>query len=328
MSKITKSMYVRVPATSANLGPGFDCLGIALDLYNTFHFTWTLEQGMETVYTWDAVWDLEEDNLIRTSYEYFERTVLGHKELPPFTLAIDADVPQARGLGSSATCIAAGLYAAQWISEVVYGTEPLTETALLRLATDIEGHPDNVAPALFGGLQLSAEDGGLQLSAEDGGLQRSAEDEATIHSVRLPVADSVYFVALIPDFALSTKDSRGVLPQEVPFADAVSNAKRIGFLLEGLKKGDLDLIRFGTRDALHQPYRKRLIPGFDEVEGALERLGLCAVLSGAGPTVLGIGVERDAETNREVLEQIAVSIPKNWSLHALSLVENGAIVGF
>lgn len=296
-------LRVRVPATSANLGPGFDCLGVALDRYNYFDFRWRIEGLANGFYAWDEGWKIAEDNLIRKAYAHFEAE---NRALPPFRLYVKASIPSARGLGSSATCIAAGLVAADWMTQQLFDGPKCSDEEMLRMATAIEGHPDNVAPALFGGLRLSVSEGDR------------------VACIALPVATEVTFLTIVPAFPLATAKSREVLPEDVPFADAVSNAKRIGFLLDGLRNGDIARIRYGAKDRLHEPYRRKLIPGYELVEKVLEAHGYACVLSGAGPTILGIGIQKTEKEDEKVLRKIQKELPAEWKAYRNDVDFNGA----
>ena len=251
---------VRVPASTANIGPGFDTFGCALALYNTLRFEERPDglhfENCEAPYC-------NEDNLAVIAY----RCVMNALGLPlrGLFVAFDhIDIPISRGLGSSAALIAAGAAAAN----ASHGS-PYSMEELLALCNDIEGHPDNLAPALMGGLVASFVEDGKPVAA------------------RYQVHPALRFTALIPDFKLSTHKARSVLPSQVPFTDAVFNVSRSAVLLKALETGDEALILASLHDKLHQPYRKFLIEGFDKAQAlALECgcLGFC--ISGAGPTLL------------------------------------------
>ncbi len=244
------SIRVKVPATSANLGPGFDCMGVALSLYNEYIFRYG-EEG-----------DDGDSLMARASRAVFDH--LGETS-PAVRIEVRADIPMARGLGSSAACVVAGCMAAN----AQTGNQLDTDT-LLGIATEVEGHPDNVAPALLGGITLSLSDGGVRYH-------------------QFMPKNQLDFVALVPDYQLSTKDSRDVLPKTVPFHDAVANAAHSGFLALSLYLGRLDDLPFAMRDWLHQPYRMPLMPDYEDVVSALRELGEDIIyLSGAGPTIMCI----------------------------------------
>lgn len=258
MNKIT----VRVPATTANIGPGFDSMGCALALYN--YITCEVLPAGNLVITGCPEPYQNEENLAVQGY----RAVLSRLGLPNegLSLNIRAEIPVCRGLGSSAALIAGGAAAAN----LLHGS-PLPPAELLEVTNEIEGHPDNLAPAIYGGLTASL--------VEDGKPR----------TVKLPLSPSLRWVAAIPDFELSTHLARAVLPKEVAFVDAVYNASHVAVLVGALGRGDRELIAMALRDRLHQPYREKLIPEYNKVKTAAEQCGAIAFcISGAGPTLLAL----------------------------------------
>jgi len=254
---------VRVPATTANLGPGFDCLGLALDIYNSV----TVEPGpfsVEVTGEGETSLRLGRENLVYRCMEaLFTRLRL---PVPEVRLACHNEIPLARGLGSSSAAIVAGLVAGNALAG-----SPLSLEELLPQAATIEGHSDNVTPALFGGCQVVVQ-------AEKGVLHAA-----------VPVAMDLTSVLFIPDFELPTSQARAVLPKVVPRADAVYNMGRVALLVAALATGRGGLLREATRDRLHQPYREKLFPAMTKLfEAALEAGALGSFLSGAGPTVLAL----------------------------------------
>jgi homoserine kinase len=257
-------VHVTIPATSANLGPGFDALGLALNLYNEVVVevaattTVTLEgEGARRLPTGDKNVVLR---ALRLTYERVGRT--------PDEWAVRCvnRIPPARGLGSSAAAWVGGIAAAN----ALLGS-PLDRAGMLRLATQAEGHPDNVAAAIYGGLTVVGGDG-------DG-----------VVALSLPVPSSLVWVALIPEITSSTAEARAVLPRMVPRADAVFNVQRVALLLASLQAGRLDTLGAALDDRLHQPYRRRLFPWMPAVIDAARRAGaLGCVLSGAGPSLLAV----------------------------------------
>jgi len=273
---------VKVPATSANLGPGFDVAGVAVTLYNTFTFE-LIDKGLEINGCPEQF--RGEDNL---TYEAFQR---GAREvgLEFSGLRIECrdEVPYTRGLGSSSTCIVAGL-----VGAFAFKGRYDDRQAILDLATRIEGHPDNVAPAIFGGLTVSV----------------NAENVTTLN---IPVKNDYRFIAFIPPFTLSTKLSRSVLPDVVSRKDAIGNISHLSLLVASLINGHDEGLRIGFHDHLHQPYRGSLIKGYDEIMKRLEKdeKVLGCYLSGAGPTIMAVirsedvmGVVRMKEELHECLE--------------------------
>lgn len=244
------SLRVRVPATTANLGPGFDCLGMALDLYNTFKFT--LKPGRDKLF------------LVHKAWKHYEKRT--GRRLPAMYASVEAEVPIARGLGSSATCIVAALLAANR-----YHHDHLSMEEILQLATEVEGHPDNVAPALFGGLRASA-----------------MKEHQVIHTA-YAVHEDLQFAAIIPDQPASTAEARKVLPSQVSYKDACFNLSRLALLFKAMESADETLLKEAFQDRLHEPYRLSLWQGHEQVRADLMAQGAQAVfLSGAGSTLMSI----------------------------------------
>ncbi|MBI4338687.1 MAG: homoserine kinase [Chloroflexi bacterium] len=261
---------VRVPATTANLGPGFDCLGMALDIWNSFRFH--LGDGPKVSVTGEGVGRLRADksNLVYRSAERFFRAV--GKPAPPLAISCWNQIPLARGMGSSSAAIVGGLLGASAISGV---KEPDIEL-LWRLAVEIEGHPDNVTPALFGGCQVVVKDGDK--------LVRGA----------VPVPNELWTVLFIPEAPMPTAQARGVLPSQVSREDAVYNIGRAALLVNALATGDLSGLRVATQDRLHQPARQELMPAMRLLfRAALDGGALGVFLSGAGSTVLALTSGRE-----------------------------------
>ena len=273
-------MKFRIPASSANLGPGFDCFGIAWQCYNEIEFIPREEglviSGCEEKYC-------NEDNLAYKAY----RAVMawaGQRESGLEIRFSRTDIPVSRGMGSSAALIVGGVVAAN----AIHGLE-LSGSELLAIATSVEGHPDNIAPALFGGFTVSAMDGIAAI---------------TTH---FPISEQLFFTLLIPDFELSTELARSVLPVNVSRQDAIFNISRSALLIKALERGDRQLMRIALEDKLHQPYRTKLINGYDSAEAAakkLDAMGIC--ISGAGSTLLCIAdrPEFSAEMEKELKESL------------------------
>ena len=267
--RIGQKVVVDVPATTANLGPGFDCLGAALDLNNRFAMR-RIEGGGER---FELIIEGTEGSHLRGGPENLvyraAQRVWKTAGLEPVALEarVRLAVPPARGLGSSATAIVAGLMGAN----ALVG-EPLSKEKLLELAIDIEGHPDNVVPSLLGGLCMTA---------------KAASQRWRV--VRCEWTPSVKAVVAIPSIRLSTSEARRAMPKAIPVGDAVVNLGALTLLLQGLRTGNGDLISDGMHDRLHEPYRWRLIKGGDQVKQAAMDAGAwgCAI-SGAGPSVLAL----------------------------------------
>jgi homoserine kinase len=254
---------IKVPATSANLGPGFDSLGVALQLYATFHVELSDHlhiSGCPAQYA-------NEDNLFATAYR-FRMNQLGLKP-DAFTLKIESEIPLARGLGSSAVFIVAGTVAAH----LLHGLD-FTLPEIVDAATQFEGHADNVAPAVYGGLCATM----------------IVDGEVLVQ--RYPVHPSLHFYFIVPDFELLTQLTRVALPDKYLFDDVVSSLAKVPFLLKGIENGDQRQIDASIQDAIHQPYRFPLIHQSENVLTILQSFGIHSVyISGAGPT-LGIIVNR------------------------------------
>lgn len=260
---------VSVPATSANIGSGFDALGLAVTLYNTVTFE---ESEVLDISSADGTRiPRGESNLVyRSAKGLFEKV---GKQIPPLKITQTNPIPMARGLGSSSACIAAGILGA---NALLGG--PLEEKDILTFATKLEGHPDNVAPALLGGFVVSA------------------YDEGHVYSLKKTIAPGITFAAFIPDFKLLTEKARAALPKMVSHADAVYNLSRAALLATAFCEERYDFLPVAAKDSLHQQYRLPLIEGGEAVFALADGLGaLATFISGAGPTILS--VVRTAEAN-------------------------------
>jgi homoserine kinase len=275
------SVSVRIPATSANLGPGFDALGLALTLYNEVEAA--AAEGVSVQIEGEGADELPRDERnvvargVRMAFAEAGRPFRG------CALKCVNRIPTARGLGSSA---------AAWVGGLVAGNallgSPLPRPALLRLAARAEGHPDNVAAALLGGLTVSC-------GADDGAV-----------AIALPVPGALQWIALVPEVASSTAEARAVLPPSVPRADAVFNVQRVALLLAALQAGRIDPLATAMDDRLHQPYRERLFPWMPRVAAAARAAGARAcVLSGAGPSLLAVATDEAAAVARAMEAALA-----------------------
>ena len=291
---------VSVPATSANLGPGFDSLGLALDLRDELEAE-VLASGLVVEVEGAGAADVPRDEthlVVRSMRQAFD--LLGAQP-PGLRLSCRNVVPHARGLGSSSAAIVAGVVLARGL--VAGGGLLLDDDALLRLAAQIEGHPDNVAPALLGGFTISGK--------EDG----------EFYAVRSTVDPRVGAVVLVPPTPVSTEVARGLLPATVPHADAAADAGRAALLVAALG-GQPEHLLLATRDYLHQSYRRpAMTPSADLVE-ALRADGVPAVISGAGPTVLAFTDGPDGPSTRAVLDRT----PEGWWSSYLSVDTAGAVL--
>ncbi len=306
------TVHVKVPATTANIGPGFDCLGAALTLHNQFQFTLLgspVSPGQSTVKIQVSGSEAnrvktDESNLVYQAFTAFYQHL--NQSPPPVAIHIELGVPLARGLGSSATAIVAGLLGANGLSK-----RPLDRTELLKLAIQIEGHPDNVAPALLGGCRLAA----------------TGVSEQTWTLCEIDWSPSVVPIVAIPDFELSTQAAREVLPQSCPYSAAVFNTAHLGLLIKGLESGQRDWLHAALQDELHQPYRQTLIPGYAAVhKAALESGAYGLVISGAGPTLLALSDQSQAEIVAAQIETTWEQIGVTSEVYILQLDHQGAIV--
>jgi len=259
---------VRVPASTANLGAGFDTLGMALGLYNEIEVERGDDgDGMRLAIEGEGAERLQALGAQNLAARAVSGT-LAHLGMPPAGLSVRMinRIPLSRGLGSSSAAVVGGVAGAAALAGVSLSAEEM-----LDLALPLEGHPDNIAPALLGGLTVAT------------------LVEGKVRCVKLPVPDVLQAVAVIPDFRLSTAKARQALPPMVPRGDAVFNVGRVALFLAGLQAGRLDLLREGVKDRLHQPYRAAFVPGMSDVLAEGERGGaLACFLSGAGPTLLAL----------------------------------------
>jgi homoserine kinase len=267
-----RQVTVSVPATSANLGPGFDCLGLALDLRQDVTFRSESQPGLNiTARGEDAdKIPLDLSNLVYQAAEIIFRC-LGKR---PSGLSIiqENKIPIGSGLGSSSSAVLAGMFGA---NALMGG--PLSTLEILQMATDFEGHPDNVAPAVYGGLVL-----GVQ------GPNGLVVDQIQIPQMNVAI--------ILPDCKLLTADARAALPFDVPLKDAIFNAGRVGLLIRTLQAGDYEKLSVAMQDRLHQPYRIALVPGMKEAFKAARDAGASGVaISGAGPGVLAFAPTRQEE---------------------------------
>jgi homoserine kinase len=294
-------VHVRVPATSANLGPGFDALGLALALYNEVEAREADTVSVQVEGHGAGRLATTGDNVVargvRLAYEAAGRPFKG------VALRCVNGVPTSRGLGSSA---------AAWVGGLVAGNAlcggGLSPEALLSLATRAEGHPDNVAAALLGGLTVSCVAG-----------------DGTVTALSLPVPPQVTWVALIPETTSSTAEARAVLPPTVPRADAVFNVQRVALLLAALQSGRVDALGPALDDRLHQPYRLQLFPWMPAVVDAARGAGaLGCVLSGAGPALLAV-LTGDGDGVARAMEAALQTAGIAGTARAFAVDLNGAV---
>jgi homoserine kinase len=263
-------ILIKVPATSANLGPGFDSLGLALDLWNETVVTLAIEFSVRVKGEGEAKLATGEKNLIVRAAQRLADCA--GRSLPPFHADCVNQIPLSSGLGSSAAATLTGLLA----GNALLGN-PFLREEILAIATEMEGHPDNVAPAVMGGLVVSTMDNGKVIARQ------------------IPVASPLHVTFVLPDFHLPTKEARAALPEKVSMKDAVHNISRAVLVTEAFRNGDMDLLGKAMTDTLHQPYRLPLIPGALSAMEAAKEAGADAVaLSGAGPSLIAFSSKAEA----------------------------------
>ncbi|MEG0050863.1 MAG: homoserine kinase [Terrisporobacter sp.] len=293
-------LEVIVPATSANIGPGYDCLGIALSLYNKFYFE-EINEGIdieekETEY-------INDDNLVYKSMLYFFDKVKPKKIPKGIKIKIKDEIPICRGLGSSAACIVAGLMGANYLCEA-----NLDKEEILKLATEIEGHPDNVAPAIYGNMMVSFID----------------NDEIYYDKIKVP--ENLRFCAMIPDFKLSTAKSRGVLPKVINHKDGVFNVSRTALLITAFMNNNLSFLKVACQDKFHQDFRSPLIKNYDKIVCHANKLNcLGTFLSGAGPTIMSLTCDDD-ELFISQMNGYLCTLENNWIIKDLHCDKQGVVV--
>lgn len=304
---------VKVPATTANIGPGFDCLGMALPIYNTITIEETVLPGtgieINVIAESSAIDELslehiplDENSLVYKAVELLYNSI--GQTPSELKINIHSNIPVARGLGSSASVIVGALIAANELLG-----RPADEVALLSIACEIEGHPDNITPAIVGGLVLS-----------------SQEEDGTVVYRKLDWPSEWAITVCVPDFELSTDIARSVLPKEVPMKDAIFNAQRLGMFVEAVHTKDSELMRLALQDRLHQPYRMKLVQGLDKIMDKLKHVEsvLGCVLSGAGSSILVISERNDLDKIRSIVKDTWTDQNIKSDIRTLNVEQNGA----
>lgn len=303
---------VRVPATTANLGPGFDCLGMALPMYNEITVEETIMPGtgveINIIDEMDEFETLsiptDENNIAYKAIDLLYNSI--GQTASELKISIKTKIPIAKGLGSSASVIVGGLIAANELLG-----KPADEAALLSIATEVEGHPDNIAPCILGGFVLS-----------------SLEDDGSITYRKLPWPKDWKITVCIPDFELATDISRSVLPEKVSIKDAAYNSRRCAMLIEAVHTNDFKLMKLALQDKLHQPYRMKLVPGLGEISEKLkhEENVMGCVLSGAGPSLIVISKGTGLDRLREIISQTWFDLNVRSEIRTLEIEEEGAVL--
>lgn len=304
---------VKVPATTANIGPGFDCLGMALPIYNTITIEETVLPGTGieiNVIAESAAIDelslehipLDENSLVYKAVELLYNSI--GQTPSELKINIHSNIPVARGLGSSASVIVGALIAANELLG-----KPADEVALLSIACEIEGHPDNITPAIVGGLVLS-----------------SQEEDGSVIYRKLNWPTEWAITVCVPDFELSTDIARSVLPKEVPMKDAIFNAQRLGMFVQAVNTKDAELMKLALKDRLHQPYRMKLVPGLDKIMDNLRHIDsvLGCVLSGAGSSILVISEKNDLDKIRGIVKDTWTDQNIKSDIKTLNIEQTGA----
>ncbi len=291
MEKVT----LRIPATSANIGPGFDSIGCALSLYNTL----TFEKQPRGILIDGCPKEFRTpENLAAVAY----KKALSALGIPPcgVKITIRADVPVSRGLGSSAAMIVGGVTAAGLLND-----RPLSKEEVLKISLTLENHPDNLAPAIYGGLTASITEDGVP------------------YTLPYQIHEKWHFTALIPDFKLSTETARACLPTSYSRADAVYNISHTAVLLKALEEGDETVLRIAAKDRLHEQYRSHLIKDYEAIKAAAKSLDAAFYLSGAGPTLMCISGRAVAEELSRVLDG---KTEADWKILPLDIDRDGTMI--
>ncbi len=281
---MVNTVKVRIPGTTANCGPGFDTIGMACTIYNELELTLSVSGPVEILVSGEGSNSLPKDerNIVIRAI----RKVLAAVNSPyqGIRLVMDNKIPLSRGLGSSAAAIVGGLVAANAATG-----STLSNDIILNMATEMEGHPDNVAPALFGGIAISVANG------------------KDVHCMHFSPVRPLSMVVAVPEFALSTHKARSVLPANVPLKDAIFNVSRTAMLVSALCSGKYDYLTCALDDKLHQPYREVLIPGMKAVFTAASEAGaLGSVISGAGPCLIAFTEKNNREIGEAMVKAFAV----------------------
>ncbi len=300
----------QVPATIANLGCGFDCLGLALPIFNTVTVEETVLPGSGI-----EINIIDEDGENDTSNIPRDKSNIVYKAIEllynyigqspnELKISIKTQIPVARGLGSSASVIVGGLYAANELLG-----HPADEAVLLSIATEIEGHPDNIAPAILGGVVLS-----------------DWEGDGSVVANKLPWPNDWVVTICIPDYELSTEISRSVLPKEVSMKDAIYNLRHSAMFVQAVYEKDEELMKLSLKDKLHQPYRMKLVPGLSQIMNDLKHTDgvLGCVLAGAGPSVAIIQNGTKNDIIKETVQNAWNNINVNAQIYTLPVLNEGA----
>lgn len=298
---------VKSPASSANLGPCFDCAGIALPLYNIVKTKKTNDGKIVVIIDEKGDvrrFEVDEKNIIFQSFKKFHEKI--NTQIIGYEVNVETEIPIARGLGSSASVIAGALIGANELNG-----KPLSEHDLINIAASIEGHPDNTTPALTGGFVVA-----------------SIEDDGTVLYEKIKWCDDWKISVCIPDYKLLTELARSVLPKEINFKDAVYNIQKSAQLITAITNGNEDIMRSALKDRIHQPYREKLIPGMVDIIEKLreEQNVLGCVLSGAGPTLAVITKGDNIDNVKQIVHKIWYDLDIKYQIMTFDPTNQGATV--
>lgn len=287
---------IKVPATTANIGSGFDCLGIALDLYNDFIIE-EIDEGL--IIEGCAEKYKNKDNLVYQSIrKCFAKANYNGKGIK---IKMNTRIPESRGLGSSASCILAGVIGANEIMG-----RPFNSDDIMKIATEIEGHPDNIAPAFLGNTVVSI------------------YEEDRVYYNKINLSKELKFCTLIPEFTMSTEKAREVLPKSVSYEDAVFNVGRVAIMISAFVNGNLELITLGCQDRLHQQYRGVLIEDYEKIVNECRKYSIGTFLSGAGPSIMNI-IKKDDMNFTENISKYLKNLNSRWSVLELNVDNTGVM---
>lgn len=298
---------VKSPASSANLGPCFDCAGIALPLYNIVKTKKTNDGKIIVIIDEKGDvrrFEVDEKNIIFQSFKKFHEKT--NTQMTGYEVNVETEIPIARGLGSSASVIAGALIGANELNG-----KPLSEHDLINIAASIEGHPDNTTPALTGGFVVA-----------------SIEDDGTVLYEKIKWCDDWKISVCIPDYKLLTELARSVLPKEINFKDAVYNIQKSAQLITAITNGNENIMRSALKDRIHQPYREKLIPGMVDIIEKLrgEQNVLGCVLSGAGPTLAVITKGDNIDNVKQIVHKIWYDLDIKYQIMTFDPTNQGATV--
>lgn len=296
-------IHIRIPATSANMGPGFDCIGVALTLYNHI---WVEEiaEGLEIIVKRKQAIEIptDERNLIYKTMQYFYTQK--NLKMPAVRITQEDFIPMVRGLGSSAACIVGGLVAANALAGDI-----CTKDELAQMAAQLEGHPDNSNPAIFGSMVVGA------------------QTEELMNYVKLDLSKDLVFATMVPNFPLSTKAAREVLPKSYTRPEVVFNTSRASLLVASILTGKYENLDMAMEDCVHQPYRSQLIPNMTQILAYAKEIGAIACyLSGAGPTLMAMVKREDAIAFENKMNIYLQTLPDGWDLQLLDVDVDGVSV--